>query len=138
LQGVKINDKPSKSSCGQMLRKIEVWMGDSALLRGEQMDRGRVLDVIAKQKSEGKHQSTWEPSFGDHQGVFGDSRYLRSFVPGNDARPYRGGGSRVEGRPARFEGKRHCGRFDPRGARFAYHARRRRAFDDTRRSSFML
>ena len=25
------------------------------------MDRGRLLDVIAKQKTEGKHQSTWEP-----------------------------------------------------------------------------
>src|SRR6201992_1299548 len=25
------------------------------------MERGRLLDVIARQKTEGKHQSTWEP-----------------------------------------------------------------------------
>ncbi len=62
LQGVKINDKHIEVIVRQMLRKIEVLdTGDSALLRGEQMDRGRLLDVIAKQKTEGKHQSTWEP-----------------------------------------------------------------------------
>ena len=62
LQGVKINDKHIEVIVRQMLRKIEVLdTGDSALLRGEQMDRGRLLDVIAKQKAEGKHQSTWEP-----------------------------------------------------------------------------
>src|SRR5450432_2240055 len=62
LQGVKINDKHIEVIVRQMLRKIEVLdAGDSALLRGEQMDRGRLLDVIAKQKAEGKHQSTWEP-----------------------------------------------------------------------------
>jgi DNA-directed RNA polymerase subunit beta' len=62
LQGVKINDKHIEVIVRQMLRKIEVLdAGDSALLRGEQMDRGRLLDVIAKQKTEGKHQSTWEP-----------------------------------------------------------------------------
>ena len=62
LQGVKINDKHIEVIVRQMLRKIEVLdAGDSPLLRGEQMDRGRLLDVIAKQKAEGKHQSTWEP-----------------------------------------------------------------------------
>ena len=62
LQGVKINDKHIEVIVRQMLRKIEVLdTGDSALLKGEQMDRGRLLDVIAKQKTEGKHQSTWEP-----------------------------------------------------------------------------
>jgi len=62
LQGVKINDKHIEVIVRQMLRKIEVLdTGDSALLRGEQMDRGRLLDVIAKQRAEGKNQSTWEP-----------------------------------------------------------------------------
>src|SRR6202012_3463992 len=60
LQGVKINDKHIEVIVRQMLRKTEVQdIGDSALLRGEQMDRGRLLDVIARQKTEGKHQSTW-------------------------------------------------------------------------------
>ncbi len=59
---MKINDKHIEVIVRQMLRKIEVLeTGDSALLRGEQMDRGRLLDVIAKQKAEGKEQSTWEP-----------------------------------------------------------------------------
>src|SRR5450755_1903302 len=41
LQGVKINDKHIEVIVRQMLRKIEVLdTGDSALLRGEQMDRG--------------------------------------------------------------------------------------------------
>jgi DNA-directed RNA polymerase subunit beta' len=40
LQGVKINDKHIEVIVRQMLRKIEVLdTGDSALLRGEQIDR---------------------------------------------------------------------------------------------------
>ncbi|MBS0612294.1 MAG: DNA-directed RNA polymerase subunit beta', partial [Proteobacteria bacterium] len=61
LQGVKINDKHIEVIVRQMLRKIEVTNpGDSSLLRGEQMDRGRLLEVIAKQKAAGKEQATWE------------------------------------------------------------------------------
>ncbi len=62
LQGVKINDKHIEVIVRQMLRKIEVVSpGDSGMLRGEQMDRGRLLDVIAKQKHAGKEQATWDP-----------------------------------------------------------------------------
>ena len=120
LQGVKINDKHIEVIVRQMLRKIEVLdAGDSALLRGEQMDRGRLLDVIAKQKAEGKHQSTWEPhAIGHHQGVFGDRVvHFRSIVPGDHARPHRGGGTGPQGRPAGTEGKRHRRPPDSRGHR---------------------
>ncbi|MBS0397975.1 MAG: DNA-directed RNA polymerase subunit beta', partial [Proteobacteria bacterium] len=62
LQGVKINDKHIEVIVRQMLRKIEVTSpGDSSLLRGEQMDRGRLLEVIAKQKAAGKEEATWDP-----------------------------------------------------------------------------
>ena len=140
LQGVKINDKHIEVIVRQMLRKIEVLdAGDSALLRGEQMDRGRLLDVIAKQKTEGKHQSTWEPMLlGITKASLGDRVvHLGGLLPRDHPRPHRGGGTGPEGRSARIEGKRHCRPPIPAGTGFAYHARRRRAFDDSRRRSFM-
>jgi DNA-directed RNA polymerase subunit beta' len=46
LQGVKINDKHIEVIIRQMLRKVEITdSGDSKLLRGEQPDRRRVLDI---------------------------------------------------------------------------------------------
>jgi DNA-directed RNA polymerase subunit beta' len=109
LQGVKINDKHIEVIVRQMLRKIEVLeTGDSALLRGEQMDRGRLLDVIAKQKTEGKHQSTWEPLL---LGITKASLATESFISAASFQEttrgaHRGGGSRPQGRPARLEGER--------------------------------
>jgi DNA-directed RNA polymerase subunit beta' len=98
LQGVKINDKHIEVIMRQMLRKIEVLdAGDSALLRGEQMDRGRLLDVIAKQKCEGKHRvDLGTHAAGHHQGVVGHRVvHLGGFVPGDHPRPHRGGGTRT-------------------------------------------
>ena len=49
LQGVKINDKHIETIIRQMLRKVEVTeAGDSRFLRGEQMDRIRVLEENAR------------------------------------------------------------------------------------------
>jgi DNA-directed RNA polymerase subunit beta' len=47
LQGVKINDKHIEVIIRQMLRKTEmVSIGETSLLRGEQIDRGsRALDI---------------------------------------------------------------------------------------------
>ena len=46
LQGVKINDKHIEVIIRQMLRKTEVQeAGETALLRGEQLDRARALDI---------------------------------------------------------------------------------------------
>jgi len=45
LQGVKINDKHIEVIIRQMLRKVEIpHAGETALLRGEQLDRSRVLE----------------------------------------------------------------------------------------------
>jgi len=45
LQGVKINDKHIEVIVRQMLRKVEITSpGDTHLLKGEQLDRGRVLE----------------------------------------------------------------------------------------------
>jgi DNA-directed RNA polymerase subunit beta' len=140
LQGVKINDKHIEVIVRQMLRKIEVLdTGDSALLRGEQMDRGRLLDVIAKQKAEGKHQSTWEPML---LGITKASLATESFISAASFQETTRvlTEAAVRGLKDDLRGLKEnviVGRLIPAGTGFAYHARRRRAFDDSRRRSFM-
>jgi DNA-directed RNA polymerase subunit beta' len=140
LQGVKINDKHIEVIVRQMLRKIEVLdAGDSALLRGEQMDRGRLLDVIAKQKIEGKHQSTWEPML---LGITKASLATESFISAASFQETTRvlTEAAVRGLKDDLRGLKEnviVGRLIPAGTGFAYHARRRRAFDDSRRRSFM-
>jgi DNA-directed RNA polymerase subunit beta' len=140
LQGVKINDKHIEVIVRQMLRKIEVLdKGDSALLRGEQMDRGRLLDVIARQKAEGKHQSTWEPLL---LGITKASLATESFISAASFQETTRvlTEAAVRGLKDDLRGLKEnviVGRLIPAGTGFAYHARRRRAFDDTRRRSFM-
>jgi DNA-directed RNA polymerase subunit beta' len=140
LQGVKINDKHIEVIVRQMLRKIEVLdAGDSALLRGEQMDRGRLLDVIAKQKTEGKHQSTWEPLL---LGITKASLATESFISAASFQETTRvlTEAAVRGLKDDLRGLKEnviVGRLIPAGTGFAYHARRRRASDDTRRRSFM-
>ncbi|MGO9038618.1 MAG: DNA-directed RNA polymerase subunit beta' [Steroidobacteraceae bacterium] len=140
LQGVKINDKHIEVIVRQMLRKIEVSdTGDSALLRGEQMDRGRLLDVIAKQKTEGKHQSTWEPLL---LGITKASLATESFISAASFQETTRvlTEAAVRGLKDDLRGLKEnviVGRLIPAGTGFAYHARRRRASDDSRRRSFM-
>ena len=140
LQGVKINDKHIEVIVRQMLRKIEVLdTGDSALLRGEQMDRGRLLDVIAKQKAEGKHQSTWEPML---LGITKASLATESFISAASFQETTRvlTEAAVRGLKDDLRGLKEnviVGRLIPAGTGFAYHARRRRAFDDSRRRNFM-
>ncbi len=140
LQGVKINDKHIEVIVRQMLRKIEVIdTGDSALLRGEQMDRGRLFEVIAKQKSEGKNQSTWEPLL---LGITKASLATESFISAASFQETTRvlTEAAVRGLKDDLRGLKEnviVGRLIPAGTGFAYHARRRRASDDTRRRSFM-
>ncbi len=62
LQGVRINDKHIEVIIRQMLRKIEVVEpGDSSYLRGEQMDRARVLDANDLLTKEGKLPAIADP-----------------------------------------------------------------------------
>ena len=137
---MKINDKHIEVIVRQMLRKIEVLdAGDSALLRGEQMDRGRLLDVIAKQKAEGKHQSTWEPLL---LGITKASLATESFISAASFQETTRvlTEAAVRGLKDDLRGLKEnviVGRLIPAGTGFAYHARRRRASDDSRRRSFM-
>ncbi|MCJ7452207.1 MAG: DNA-directed RNA polymerase subunit beta', partial [Steroidobacteraceae bacterium] len=62
LQGVKINDKHIEVIIRQMLRKVEVVEpGDAAFLRGEQMDRARVLEANDVLAPEGKLPAIADP-----------------------------------------------------------------------------
>jgi DNA-directed RNA polymerase subunit beta' len=55
LQGVKINDKHIEVIARQMLRKVEIdEPGDSKYLKGEQIDRARVLDENDRLRESGK------------------------------------------------------------------------------------
>ncbi|OQX43490.1 MAG: DNA-directed RNA polymerase subunit beta', partial [Candidatus Sedimenticola endophacoides] len=62
LQGVKINDKHIEVIIRQMLRKVEVTApGDTKLLRGEQVERSRILDANDEAVTEDKQPALWEP-----------------------------------------------------------------------------
>ena len=62
LQGVKINDKHIEVIVRQMLRKAEITApGDSSLLKGEQLERTRVLEENEKLEADGKKPAEWEP-----------------------------------------------------------------------------
>ncbi len=62
LQGVKINDKHIEVIIRQMMRKVEITgAGDSKFLKGEQLERARVLDENDKLIAGGKMPATFEP-----------------------------------------------------------------------------
>ena len=100
LQGVKINDKHIEVIIRQMLRKTEVQdAGETALLRGEQLDRARALDVNDRAKHAGKSGGT--PAAGaarHHQGLACHRVvHLRGLLPGDHPRADRGCGAGPEG-----------------------------------------
>ncbi len=62
LQGVKINDKHIEVIIRQMLRKTEVMaIGDTSLLRGEQLDRSRALAINDRATEGGKEGARLQP-----------------------------------------------------------------------------
>jgi DNA-directed RNA polymerase subunit beta' len=62
LQGVKINDKHIEVILRQMLRKVEITdPGESRFLRGEQLERSRVLEENEKLLRNDKEQAGWVP-----------------------------------------------------------------------------
>jgi len=62
LQGVKINDKHIEVIIRQMLRKVEITSsGDTRLLRGEQVDRHRVMEANKEAETKGGKPATFQP-----------------------------------------------------------------------------
>ena len=62
LQGVKINDKHIEVIVRQMLRKVEITEpGDSVFLKGEQMEKARMMEENEQLLAQGKEAAQWEP-----------------------------------------------------------------------------
>ena len=62
LQGVRINDKHIEVIVRQMLRKAEITEpGDTYFLKGEQLERSRVMEENEKFTTDGKQPARWEP-----------------------------------------------------------------------------
>jgi DNA-directed RNA polymerase subunit beta' len=62
LQGVRINDKHIEVIIRQMLRKVEVLEpGDTRFLKGEQVDRPRLMEENERVTAEGEEPATWGP-----------------------------------------------------------------------------
>ncbi len=62
LQGVKINDKHIEVILRQMLRKVEIINGnESRFLKGEQVERSRVLEETELLQRSGKQPAEWAP-----------------------------------------------------------------------------
>jgi DNA-directed RNA polymerase subunit beta' len=62
LQGVKINDKHIEVILRQMLRKVEILEGnDSRFLKGEQVEKSRILEESEQLLRSGKQAAEWVP-----------------------------------------------------------------------------
>jgi DNA-directed RNA polymerase subunit beta' len=129
LQGVGINDKHIEVIIRQMLRKIEVSeSGDSKYLKGEQVDRSRVLDDNEALLSEDKQPATWIPVL---LGITKASLATESFVSAASFQETTRvlTEAAVRGMRDELRGLKEnviVGRLIPAGTGLAYHEERRR------------
>jgi len=140
LQGVKINDKHIEVIIRQMLRKAEVLAsGETGLLRGEQLDRARALDINDRAGAAGKKPATLQPVL---LGITKASLATESFISAASFQETTRvlTEAAVRGLKDDLRGLKEnviVGRLIPAGTGFAAHAHRRRAPDMADRRSFM-
>ncbi len=140
LQGVKINDKHIEVIIRQMLRKVEIaHTGDTALLRGEQLDRARVTDVNEKTAEEGKLEARIEPVL---LGITKASLATESFISAASFQETTRvlTEAAVRGLKDDLRGLKEnviVGRLIPAGTGSFFHARRRQRFDVPSGRGFM-
>ncbi len=140
LQGVKINDKHIEVIIRQMLRKVEVLeAGDTALLRGEQLDRSRALDLNDRVDQDGKAGARLQPVL---LGITKASLATESFVSAASFQETTRvlTEAAVRGLKDDLRGLKEnviVGRLIPAGTGFAAHAHRRRKPEAAERRSFM-
>jgi len=140
LQGVKINDKHIEVIIRQMLRKVEVKeAGETGFLKGEQLDRARILDANDRATADGKKPGRFEPNL---LGITKASLATESFISAASFQETTRvlTEAAVRGLKDDLRGLKEnviVGRLIPAGTGFAYHARRRRKTDDGKRRSFM-
>ncbi|TQV85517.1 DNA-directed RNA polymerase subunit beta' [Aliikangiella coralliicola] len=129
LQGVKINDKHIESIVRQMLRKVIITNpGDSLLLKGEQMEYVRVLEVNDKLESEGKELVQFERVL---MGITKASLATESFVSAASFQETTRvlTEAAVSGKKDRLSGLKEnviVGRLIPAGTGLSYHEERRK------------
>jgi DNA-directed RNA polymerase subunit beta' len=140
LQGVKINDKHIEVIIRQMLRKSEVSAsGETGLLRGEQLDRSRALDINDRTEQEGKQRAALQPVL---LGITKASLATESFISAASFQETTRvlTEAAVRGLKDDLRGLKEnviVGRLIPAGTGFAAHAHRRRRTEGAERRSFM-
>jgi DNA-directed RNA polymerase subunit beta' len=140
LQGVKINDKHIEVIIRQMLRKTEVQAtGETSLLRGEQLDRARALDINDRAEQDGKQSAALQPVL---LGITKASLATESFISAASFQETTRvlTEAAVRGLQDDLRGLKEnviVGRLIPAGTGFATHTSRRRATEDTGRRTFM-
>src|SRR5437667_214378 len=140
LQGVKINDKHIEVIIRQMLRKTEVQeAGETTLLRGEQLDRARALDINDRAQQDGKKAARLQPVL---LGITKASLATESFISAASFQETTRvlTEAAVRGLKDDLRGLKEnviVGRLIPAGTGFAAHASRRRKMEGAERRSFM-
>jgi DNA-directed RNA polymerase subunit beta' len=140
LQGVKINDKHIEVIIRQMLRKAEVTgSGETPLLKGEQLDRSRALDINDRMGHEGKQAATLAPVL---LGITKASLATESFISAASFQETTRvlTEAAVRGLKDDLRGLKEnviVGRLIPAGTGFAAHSHRRRKLEDGSSRSFM-
>jgi DNA-directed RNA polymerase subunit beta' len=132
LQGVKINDKHIEVILRQMLRKAEIIdAGESRFLRGEQLERSRVLEENEKLVRNDKEPAVWVPLL---LGITKASLATESFISAASFQETTRvlTEAAVRGSKDSLRGLKEnviVGRLIPAGTGLAYHEARRRLRD---------
>jgi DNA-directed RNA polymerase subunit beta' len=133
LQGVKINDKHIEVIIRQMLRKVEISSsGDTRFLRGEQVDRSRVLEANGEVVKRQGELATFEPVL---LGITKASLATESFISAASFQETTRvlTEAAVRGLRDDLRGLKEnviVGRLIPSGTGYAYHIDRRRTQED--------
>ncbi len=129
LQGVRINDKHIETIIRQMLRKVEITdSGDTRFLRGEQVDRLRVIEENNRARARNERPATFEPVL---LGITKASLATESFISAASFQETTRvlTEAAVRGTRDTLRGLKEnviVGRLIPAGTGLAYHAKRRR------------
>jgi DNA-directed RNA polymerase subunit beta' len=130
LQGVKINDKHIEVIIRQMLRKVEVVDGgDSSLIKGEQVEYGRVMEENEVLRGADRFPARFDRIL---MGITKASLATESFISAASFQETTRvlTEAAVTGKEDDLRGLKEnvvVGRLIPAGTGFAYHAERRRA-----------
>jgi DNA-directed RNA polymerase subunit beta' len=133
LQGVKINDKHIEVIIRQMLRKIEISeSGDTRFLKGEQVDRARVLEANEEAEARSERPAEYGPVL---LGITKASLATESFISAASFQETTRvlTEAAVRGMQDDLRGLKEnviVGRLIPAGTGFAHHEERRRTQED--------